>query len=396
MGGNGQAFDVVVIGAGAAGLMAAATAGARGRRVLVIDHAERPGKKILMSGGGRCNFTNLESGPEHFLSDNPDFCRSALARYTPWEFLALVEGHEIPWVEKAAGQLFCRDSSRDIVTLLERENHAAGTTLWLKTAVEAIQRSDDGYHLKTSAGPVACESLIVATGGRSAPKMGATGFGYAVAEQFGLTVLPTRPALVPFTLDEGLRRQLSDLAGVSIPVEVAAGEAAFHEPMLITHRGLSGPAMLQVSGFWEPGEALAIDLLPGEDALALLHQWREDHPARPLDRLLATRFPRRFARGLAALHGWRGPLQGYANTDLERAAATLNDWRLVPAGTEGWRTAEVTLGGVDTRALSSRTLEVRDQPGLYFIGEVLDVTGQLGGHNFQWAWASGVAAGRHA
>jgi predicted Rossmann fold flavoprotein len=391
-----QTYDVVIVGAGAAGLMCAATAGYRGRRVLVIEHAAKPGKKILMSGGGRCNFTNLNSTPANFLSDNPHFCISALKRYRPQDFLDLVERHGIEHEEKAAGQLFCRHSAKDLLDMLLTECEWAGAELRLKTSVESVRQRAGGYHLQTSSGAIECEALIVATGGLSIPTMGATGFGYDIARQFGLSVLPTRAGLVPFTLNPELKQQLAPLAGISCPVDVHCNGEHFLEPMLVTHRGLSGPAMLQISSFWQPGDVLSIDLLPGHDALAELQTLKQRQPSLNLERYLTRTLPKRFARSFAAMHEWQGPLQEYRNNDLETAAAALSNWTLQPAGTEGYRTAEVTLGGVDTGQLSSRTMAARDIPGLYFIGEVVDVTGHLGGHNFQWAWASAVAAGNVA
>ncbi len=389
-------YDVIIIGAGAAGLMCAATAGYRGRRVLVLDHANKPGKKILMSGGGRCNFTNLNSTPANFLSENPHFCISALKRYTPQHFLELVERHGIEHEEKAAGQLFCRDSAKDILNLLLTECEWAGAEIRMKTQVRNIVATSDGYQLDTGSGTLSCESLVVACGGLSIPTMGATGFGYDIARQFGLEVLPTRAGLVPFTLHPELKQQLAPLSGISCPVDVSCNSEHFREPMLVTHRGLSGPAMLQISSFWEPGDSLAINLLPAcqirEDLLSL----RKAKPQSTVGQYLAQHLPKRFAQAFNDLHGWTGPLQGYKNTDVDQVASTLGQWSIKPAGTEGYRTAEVTLGGVDTRQISSKTMAVLDRPNLYFIGEVVDVTGHLGGHNFQWAWASGVAAGNAA
>ncbi len=389
-------FDVIIIGAGAAGLMCAATAGYRGRRVLVIDHANKPGKKIRMSGGGRCNFTNLNSTPANFLSDNPSFCISALKRYTPQDFLDLVERHGIEHEEKAAGQLFCRDSSQEIIDLLLTECDWAGAEIRLKTTVESVVQRGDSYQLSTSAGPMACESLVVASGGLSIPTMGASAFGYELARQFGLPVLPTRAGLVPFTLHPELKEQLAPLSGISCPVSVACNGECFTEPMLVTHRGLSGPAMLQISSFWQPGDRLAVNLLPGRDAREMLSAWRAERPRATPAQCLADCLPRRFAQAFADVHGWDGPVQQCSNSALQQMAESLNGWQIAPAGTEGYRTAEVTLGGVDTRALSSQTMASREHEGLFFIGEVVDVTGHLGGHNFQWAWASGVAAGQVA
>ncbi len=387
-------FDVIIIGAGAAGLMCAATAGYRGRRVLVIDHANKPGKKILMSGGGRCNFTNLNSTPANFLSDNPHYCISALKRYTPQDFLDLVDRHGIEYEEKAPGQLFCRDSAKDIQTMLLTECQWAGAELRLKTEITAIDEAGDGYRLSTSAGKLRCQSLVVATGGLSIPTMGASGFGYQIARQFGLEVLPTRAGLVPFTLHPELKEPLSPLSGTSWPVDVSCHNQHFREPMLVTHRGLSGPAMLQISSYWQPGDELSINLLPAcqirDDLLAL----RSQKPQSTIAQYLARHLPKRFAQIFNDLNQWQGPLQNCSNADIEAMATVLGNWTIKPAGTEGYRTAEVTLGGVDTRQLSSRTMAALDRPNLYFIGEVVDVTGHLGGHNFQWAWASGVAAGQ--
>ncbi|KPP97942.1 NAD(P)/FAD-dependent oxidoreductase [Marinobacter sp. HL-58] len=388
-----QNYDVIIIGAGAAGLMCALTAGYRGRKVLVIDHANKPGKKILMSGGGRCNFTNLNSTPANFLSDNPHYCISALKRYTPQHFLDLVERHGIEHEEKAAGQLFCKDSSKEILNMLLTECEWAGAEVRLNTSVRTISSTDNGYQLQTNAGALNCESLVVACGGLSIPTMGATGFGYDIARQFGLTVLPTRAGLVPFTLHPELKQQLAPLSGVSCPVDVHCNNEHFREPMLVTHRGLSGPAMLQISSFWHPGDSLSINMLPATNIGQDLYQLRKSRPQSTLAQYLMQHLPKRFAQALNDLHGWSGPLQEYKNSDIEKAARALGQWAIKPAGTEGYRTAEVTLGGVDTRQLSSRTMAVIERPDLYFIGEVVDVTGHLGGHNFQWAWASGVAAG---
>ena len=391
-----QNFDVVIIGAGAAGLMCAATAGYRGRRVLVLERSAKPGRKILMSGGGRCNFTNLNSTPANFLSDNPHFCISALKRYTPQDFLDLVERHGIEHEEKAAGQLFCRHSARDLLDMLLTECDWSGSELRLDTSVSTVREKAGHYQLETSSGRIESESLVIATGGLSIPSMGATGFGYDIARQFGLPILPTRAGLVPFTLPPELKQQLAPLAGISCPVDVHCNGEHFREPMLVTHRGLSGPAMLQISSFWHPGDYLAIDLLPGQDPVRELQELKQQQPSLDIERYLARTLPKRFAQAFAEMQRWRGPLQSYRNTDLEQAASLLSQWSLRPAGTEGYRTAEVTLGGVDTRCLSSQTMAARDVPGLYFIGEVVDVTGHLGGHNFQWAWASGVAAGNVA
>ncbi|PXX97385.1 NAD(P)/FAD-dependent oxidoreductase [Halomonas sp. LBP4] len=390
--------DVVVIGAGAAGLMCALTAGYAGRRVLVLDHANKAGKKILMSGGGRCNFTNLATTPANFFSANPHFCISALKRYRPEHFVELVERHGIDYVEKAPGQLFCAHSARELLGVLLTECDWAGVEIRLATAVEGIERVGEGMRLEISSGRIDTGAVVVATGGLSVPTMGATGFGYDIARRFGLAVTETRPALVPFTLTSHWKERASALAGVSCEVRVRTlrdGEprGRYAEPILFTHRGLSGPAMLQISSYWEPGDELAIDLLPGLDAFGALTAARRDTPRRQLSSWLAERLPRRLAQALIEWHGGDGVLAERSNAELAAWAARLGDWRLKPAGTEGWRTAEVTLGGVDTRAISSKTFAVDGLPPLRFIGEVLDVTGELGGYNFQWAWASGVACG---
>ncbi|MCG6657305.1 NAD(P)/FAD-dependent oxidoreductase [Halomonas campisalis] len=392
-------YDVVVIGAGAAGLMCALTAGYAGRRVLVVDHANRAGRKILMSGGGRCNFTHLASTPANFFSDNPHFCISALKRYRPEHFLELVERHGVDYVEKTPGQLFCADSAKQIVGLLLTECEWAGVEIALKTSVERVERQGEGMRLATSRGRIEAGAVVVATGGLSIPSMGATGFGYAIARQFGLAVTPTRPALVPFTLTSGWKARAADLAGVSCEVGVRVGRDGaalghYREPMLFTHRGLSGPAMLQISSYWQPGDELVIDLLPGVDAFEALCAARRETPKRRVSAWLAERLPKRLAQALVEWHGDDAILAECGNARLQAWAERLGAWRLKPAGTEGWRTAEVTLGGVDTRAVSSKTFAVEGLPQLRFIGEVLDVTGELGGHNFQWAWASGVACGR--
>ena len=389
-------YNVIIIGAGAAGLMCAATAGYRGRRVLVLDHANKPGKKILMSGGGRCNFTNLNSTPANFLSDNPHFCISALKRYTPQDFLELVERHGIEHEEKAAGQLFCKDSAKDILNLLLTECDWAGAEVRMKTTVNKVSETDSGYRLTTSSGELSCDSLVVACGGLSIPTMGASGFGYGIAEQFGLTILPTRAGLVPFTLQPQLKDRLAPVSGVSCPVDVHCRKAHFLEPMLVTHRGLSGPSMLQISSYWTPGDALSVDLLPGRNVREDLYALRKQTPQSTLAQYLMQHLPNRFAQAFTDINEWTGPLQSYKNSDLDAASDTLSRWQIKPSGTEGYRTAEVTLGGVDTRQLSSQTMAVLDRPNLFFIGEVVDVTGHLGGHNFQWAWASGVAAGNDA
>ena len=390
--------DVVVIGAGAAGLMCAAQAGYRGRSVLVLDNAKKPGRKILISGGGRCNFTNHQAGPHAFLSANPHFCKSALARYTQQDFIDLVDRHGLNYHEKTLGQLFCDDSAKDIVDILLTECDWAGVTLQFQTEILTVSKTDEGFVLDTSKGEIACSSLVVATGGLSMPKLGATPYGFKLAEQFGLTVLPTRAGLVPFTLHQADKEAFADLAGVSLPVAVTAEDGTrFREALLFTHRGLSGPVILQISSYWQPGQTIHINLLPGQDIPALLQQWQRDYPAQELKTVLGRELPKRLVEKLierAELHS--KPLRQYTPKELTAVAELLAGWRILPNGTEGYRTAEVTLGGVDTDELSSKTLESKKVPGLYFIGEVVDVTGWLGGFNFQWCWSSGWVAGQFA
>ena len=386
-------FDALVVGGGAAGLMCALTAGRRGRRVLVIEHANRVGKKILMSGGGRCNFTNTGAGPANFLSANPHFCKSALARYTPGDFIAMVDRHRIAWHEKELGQLFCDDSSKQIVRMLLDECAAAGVRIETGCTIERVRHGEAAFELDTRAGVFGAPALVVASGGLSIPSMGASGFGYDLARQFGHDVLPTRAGLVPLTLSGKHQDRLADLAGVALPVEARCNDAVFRNFMLLTHRGVSGPAILQISSYWQPGDDLRLDLLPGEDAYAWLLEQRAQRPASELRTALAERVPKRFAQRLCEHWLESKPLRQYRDADLRAMAAVLAAWPLVASGTEGYLTAEVTLGGVDTDELSSSTMQSRRVPGLYFIGEVVDVTGWLGGYNFQWAWASGHACG---
>lgn len=386
--------DALVIGGGAAGLMCAATAAGNGRSVLVVEHANRVGKKILMSGGGRCNFTNTGTTPANYLSSNPHFCRSALARYTPRDFIALVDRHRIAYHEKELGQLFCDDSSKQIVAMLLAKCAQAGARIATSCSIEKVVPVDGGgYALHTSHGLFSAPSLVVASGGLSIPSMGASGFGYALARQFGHDVLPTRPGLVPLTLSGRPQEQLADLAGVALPVRAQCGKAAFDNAMLVTHRGISGPAILQISSYWQPGQALHLDLLPGRDALAVLRQQRAERPAAELKTVLSDLLPRRLAMRLCEHWLQSRPMKQFNEPQLGQIAQVLRAWPLVASGTEGYRTAEVTLGGVDTRQVSQSTFESKRAPGLHFIGEVLDVTGWLGGYNFQWAWACGHAAG---
>jgi hypothetical protein len=387
-------WDAIILGAGAAGMMAAIEAGRRGRRVLVIDHAKAPGEKIRISGGGRCNFTNLGIRPEAFLSQNPRFALSALKRFTQWDFIARIDAAGIAWHEKTLGQLFCDGSAGQVIAMLTRDMDRAGVTLWLGCALGAVGRRDAGFVVETARGPQTAKAVVVATGGKSIPKMGATGYGYQVAESFGLPLVETRPALVPLTFAEQELAWMRPLAGVAVPGRVTAARTGFDEAMLFTHRGLSGPAVLQVSSYWREGQAVQVDLAPGRDLGAELRAAKGMQGKSALRTVLGQWLPERLARHLAEASGLSGPLSGTPNAALDRFAAGLHDWRLVPVGSEGYRTAEVTLGGVDTRALDGRTMAALGVPGLHFIGEVVDVTGWLGGYNFQWAWSSGWAAGQ--
>ncbi|EOW2358851.1 NAD(P)/FAD-dependent oxidoreductase [Cronobacter sakazakii] len=388
-----EQFDAIIVGAGAAGLFCAALAGQAGRRVLVLDNGKKPGRKILMSGGGRCNFTNLYVEPAAYLSANPHFCKSALARYTQWDFIDLVGKHGIAWHEKTLGQLFCDDSAEQIVTMLMAECDKGGVTVRLRSEVLAIARDDSGYTLTLNGGTVTTPKLVIASGGLSMPGLGATPFGYKVAEQFGLKVLPTRAGLVPFTLHKPLLEQIQTLSGVSVPAVVTADNGTvFRESILFTHRGLSGPAILQISSYWQPGEWVTVNLLPDTDAAAFIDEQRAAHPNQSLKNTLAMLLPKRLVECLQSLGQIPDvTLKQLNSRQQQELLETLDGWRVQPNGTEGYRTAEVTLGGVDTHELSSRTMEARNVPGLYFIGEVVDVTGWLGGYNFQWAWSSAWA-----
>ena len=387
-------YDVVVLGAGAAGMMCAAEAGKRGRSVLVIDHAAKPGEKIRISGGGRCNFTNLHAAPANYISQNPSFCISALRRYTQADFIALVERYRIAYHEKTLGQLFCDGSSKQIVELLLSEMRQAQAELRLSTSVRTVERNSEGFALQLSQGAVQCRSLVVATGGKSIPKMGATGFGYDLAEQFGLKVVETRPALVPLTLEPTMLERLAPLAGVAVDAVAACGRTRFSESLLFTHRGLSGPAILQISSYWREGGEIELSLLPGVDLFEELRTARAQNGRQALQTALAAFLPKRLAQLVAETGKGPAHLADYSDKRLRAVADAVNRWRFKPAGSEGYRTAEVTLGGVDTRELDSRTMEAKAVPGLYFIGEVVDVTGWLGGYNFQWAWSSGWCAGQ--
>jgi predicted Rossmann fold flavoprotein len=387
--------DVIILGAGAAGLMCAAVAGQRGRSVLVLEQSRHPAEKIRISGGGRCNFTNLHTSPANFLSNNPRFCHSALSGYSQRDFIALVESYGIAWHEKTRGQLFCDGSSRQIIDMLLEECRKGHAQLRLGLRISAISMSETGFAVVTDQGEFRCRSLVVATGGPSIPKMGSSGFGYKIAEQFGLAIVPPRAALVPLTFDAALLAQFGDLSGVSVEAIVSCGKTRFDEALLFTHRGLSGPAILQISSYWREGHDIVVDMAPGIDVLAGLKRLRGDHPRQEMATALAGFVPKRLARAIADRIGGPERIADFSDVRLAAVAAAVKQWRVRPNGTEGYRTAEVTLGGVDTSGLSSKTLEARSVPGLYFIGEVVDVTGHLGGFNFQWAWSSGYAAGRH-
>lgn len=384
---------MIIIGGGAAGLFCAIEAGKRGRRVLVLEHAGQVGKKIAISGGGRCNFTNVYTSAANFISANPHFSKSALARYTPADFIALVERHGIAYHEKKLGQLFCDGSSRQIINLLLAECGDANAEIRCNCRVRRVEKTDQ-FLVETDQGTFTCQSLVIATGGLSIPQLGATDFGYQIARQFDLRLEPTRPALVPLTLPAQTQARLVALSGVSLDAVARLGDAEFRENILVTHRGLSGPAILQVSSYWQPGDSIHLNLLPETDALSLLLE--HQHSEIELANLLGQHLPRRFALEWCKLYAPSRPLKQFTERELEALAQKLQRWEITPAGTEGYKKAEVTAGGVSTGELSSRTLEARRVPGLYFIGEVLDVTGQLGGYNFQWAWASGYAAGQFA
>ncbi|MGY6547816.1 MAG: NAD(P)/FAD-dependent oxidoreductase [Roseinatronobacter sp.] len=386
-------FDVIILGAGAAGMFCAIEAGRRGRRVLLLDHAKAPGEKIRISGGGRCNFTNLHIRPECFLSQNPRFARSALSRFTARDFIARVDAAGIAWHEKTLGQLFCDGSAREIIAMLARDMADAGVDMRLGTEIGAVTRNDL-FEVTTSAGLFRAPALVVATGGKSIPKMGATGLGYQIAAQFGLPVTETRPALVPLTFTDQQLDGMRALAGIAVPASIGCGKTRFDEGLLFTHRGLSGPSILQISSYWREGDALEIDLAPGHDIVQALSQDRQTRGRQAIATALSAYLPEKLARQVTARAGLVGNLADQSRKGLQRLGADLHGWRVTPAGSEGYRTAEVTLGGVDTTALEARSMAARDVPGLHFIGEVVDVTGWLGGYNFQWAWSSGFVAGQ--
>jgi len=391
-----ESFDTVVLGAGAAGMMCAIHAASRGGRVLIVDHARAPGEKIRISGGGRCNFTNRGTSARNFLSANPHFAKSALGRYGAQHFIALVEKHGIAYHEKTLGQLFCDNSAKDIIGMLLGDMARAGCELRLSTTVVQVAKTEDGFAVMLGgegAEKIRCRHFVVASGGKSIPKMGATGIGYQIAGQFGLAVTETRPALVPLTFGEDFLASFREIAGVAADIRVTCGKGAFEEALLFTHRGLSGPAILQISSYWREKEAIRIVFLPKDDLFALLKSAKAENGRRNIATALGELLPKRLAAHLSQVQGWTGTMGETSDRKLAAIAATLQGWEVFPIGSEGYRTAEVTLGGVDTAALNSRTMEAKHIAGLYFIGEVVDVTGWLGGYNFQWAWSSGWAAG---
>jgi predicted Rossmann fold flavoprotein len=393
-------FDVVVLGAGAAGMMAAIEAGKRNRSVLVLDHAKFPGEKIRISGGGRCNFTNVnatvEIGRDRFLSQNPRFGLSALSRYTPQNFIDLVKSYGIAFHEKTLGQLFCDEAAQQIISMLTQEMRRNGVKWEMNANIDRVDKTTTGFSVSYSAGYVTCDSLIVATGGKSIPKMGATGLGYNIATQFDLRLTPTRPALVPLTFEEGILQRLAELSGIATNAIVSHGKVKFEEALLFTHRGLSGPAILQISSYWREGDEITLDLLPEKDMLEIFRAARKATPKVAIQTVIANHLPKRLAQLLGDEIDLPGMIGDFSDAKFTKAANGVKAWQVKPVGSEGYRTAEVTLGGIDTRDLDAKTMQAREVPGLYFIGEVVDVTGWLGGYNFQWAWASGFAAGQVA
>lgn len=390
-------YDVIIIGAGGAGMMCAQTAARRERRVLIMDHASKVGAKILISGGGRCNFTNIDAGPANYVSTNPHFCKSALSRFTPADFIALVEKHLIPYHEKKLGQLFCDHSAQNIIDMLITECRDAGASFLMESKITKVQKTETGFEVQSTHGTVTCESLVIATGGMSIPKIGATGFGYKIAEQFGLKIIPISPALDGFTFDEALLQKTQNLSGVSVDCILTSHGTSFRENILFTHKGLSGPAALQGSLYWKKGDTIQINLLPDCDPEEWLIQKKRDGSGAELRTILKEKLPDRVSEFLVNAY-WGGParIAQSADKEIQTLAAHISCWEVQPSGTVGYSKAEVTRGGVNTHELSSKTMESQKVPGLYFIGEVLDVTGWLGGYNFQWAWSSGVAAGLSA
>lgn len=389
--------DVIIIGAGASGLVCAIEAGKRGRRVLVLDHQKHPGQKILMSGGGRCNFTNLCVEASNYISRNPHFCKSALSRFTQWDFIAKLDNHKIPFHERDHGQLFCDNSARDILEMLEAECRQAKVNFMFETQIKSVNRKNDQmFQVSTDKGEFTASSLVMATGGLSIPGVGATPMGYKIAESFNIKVWPPSPGLVPFTLQPQEKQRLAGLSGMSVDAVVSCGQTCFRENLLFTHRGLSGPVILQISVHWEPGQSLVVDLLPGVDLLSQLKQAQSERPRQQVKSMLTDLLPKRLVQAMVPAEHAEAPLGSVSHTRFEQIAASLKQWEVKPGGTEGYRTAEVTKGGVDCDAISSKTMEATQKKGLYFIGEVLDVTGWLGGYNLQWAWSSGWVAGQYA
>ena len=389
-------YDVIIIGAGAAGLMCAIESGKRGRKTLVLDHSKKIAEKIRISGGGRCNFTNIHTSPDHFLSNNPHFCKSALKQYTQHDFIALVEKNKISYHEKTLGQLFCDESSQQIIDMLLDECYAANSKVQMETEVSSIEYNNGKYQIKTDDSILNSESVVIATGGLSIPKIGATKFGYTIAKQFGLNVIETFPALVPFTFQTDILERCKNLSGLSVSATVSCGKKSFAEGLLFTHRGLSGPSILQISSYWKEGDSITVNLCPDLDIDEFLKEKKNTQPKKSIDNILSLAIPNRLAETICNEHNIKGKIAECSDKNINRLAEAVNRWSIKPAGTEGYRTAEVTIRGVDTNELSSQTMECKKQAGLYFIGEVVDVTGHLGGFNFQWAWSSGYVAGQHA
>lgn len=389
-------YDVIIVGAGAAGLMCAIEAGKRGRSVCALDHSDKIGEKIRISGGGRCNFTNLNMSAEHYISNNLHFCKSALAQFTPNDFIALLNKHKIPFHEKGPGQLFCDDSATQIINMLLNECQNCGATIKEKTQIKSIKYAQNKYFLETSHGTMSCQSLVIATGGLSIPKIGATDFGFRIAKQFGINIIHPEAALVPFILNKTNGSFFSQLTGVSLNATVACGDKLFSDSLLFTHKGLSGPAILQISSYWNKGDEISINLAPDIQVLDFLKKEKEENPKQNIETIISKILPKRLSPPLCKKENASGRIADLSSEILKNISCAINDWRIKPAGTEGYKKAEVTRGGIDTNELSSKTMESKKQPGLFFIGEVIDVTGHLGGYNFQWAWSSGFVAGQYA